>query len=55
MKTSSKVFAIVFSILGLGSGIGALFFGATHQWAITAICFVLASILYEDACITTLK
>jgi hypothetical protein len=52
MKTSSKVFAIVFSVVGLGSGIGALFFGATHQWAITVICFVLASCLYEDACLS---
>ena len=49
MKTTSKIFAGFFLLTGAVAGASALFYGATHQWFIAALCAVMTLVLLDDA------
>ena len=49
MKTTSKIFAGFFFVTGSVSASSALFYGATHQWFIAALCAVMTLVLLDDA------
>ena len=48
MKTSSRIFAILFAALTLIAA-GAAILGATHQWFIAALCTILSIVLLADS------
>ena len=48
MRTSSIIFAALFTMLGLLALAGALT-GAKHQWFMVAICSIMAVALAGDA------
>lgn len=41
----NKTFGILFILLGLGALIGAIFYGARHQYFIAGVCILLSIIL----------
>lgn len=43
MKTLNLAGAVIFGLVGLTALIAALFFSATHQFAIAAICAIMAT------------
>lgn len=47
MKTTSRIFATLFLALAICAALGALG-GATHQWAVAAICSIMSAVLYSD-------
>ena len=47
MKTTSKIFSGIFYVL-CASGLGAAFYGAIHQLALSGICLFVALILHHD-------
>jgi phosphatidylserine synthase len=48
MKTTSQIFASLFTILALVSATGAMY-GAVHQWEIAAISSLMAVALLADS------
>lgn len=48
MRTSSKIFAVLFFALG-GFAAATAIEGETHQWFIAILCLVIAFILHADA------
>lgn len=47
MKTTSKVFSAIFLALGICAALAALG-GATHQWFVAILCFVISSVLAAE-------
>ncbi len=47
MKTSSKIFAVLFFVLGLTAA-GAALYGASHQWFMAGICALADIVLLDD-------
>jgi len=47
MKTSSKIFAVLFLVLGLTAA-GAALYGATHQWFMAGVCALADIVLLDD-------
>ena len=47
-KLQNYIGAAVFGSLGTGAFIGALFFGATHQFFIAAVCAVMVWALLAE-------
>ena len=47
-KTLDIFFAVVFSLTGIAALIGAIFYGATHQYATTIACAIFAAICIND-------
>ncbi len=43
LKIQDIAFAALFGVIGLGALVGAVFFGATHQYAMVAICAVMVA------------
>jgi hypothetical protein len=48
MKTSSRIFAAIFTILGI-CATAAVVSGASHQKFVAVGCFILAFVLYADS------
>ena len=47
-KLQNYIGAAVFGSLGLCAFVGALFFGATHQWLMVAVCAVMVWALLAE-------
>ena len=47
MKTSSKIFAVLFLVLGL-TATGAALYGATHHWLMAGVCTLADIVLLDD-------
>ena len=47
MKTSSKIFAVLFLVLGL-TATGAALYGVTHQWLMAGVCTLADIVLLDD-------
>ena len=47
-KLQNYIWAGIFGSLGLGAFVGALFFGATHQWLMVAVCAAMVWALLAE-------
>lgn len=47
MKTTSKIFSFLLLAIAICAALAAMG-GATHQWYIAAISFIISSVLYPE-------
>ena len=48
MKTTSKIFSLIFLTIGIWATLAALG-GATHQWFVSGLSFAMSAVLSSEA------